>query len=315
MDQVAQAVELHRRQHVQKEGGDVETIKLTIPDGAHKVQPLGPAPQLKIRDLMPKGQAAQTGKLNPEMVANMPDKTNCAEFFIIQQIVGINGMSIPSKDTFDSIMDNVALKLPDRRCIILILINNLNAQNNFYNTYPLYPLQIGQTKDQHMDGPMPTLNEAQCRRKTDDRTNGWKNKEFDRRRAANEGKMGRNYTKIEKYAKVFRRRRTENLLYLIFIHPNNFIQIKIGHTSPQQGNLLNKCAVNSYYAYGNIYVILAEVDSGKNIQLSRQLNASKITGWNSNSSSIVVTHMTRIDRQTVIIYARNDNSKYIYDFN
>ena len=111
MDQVAQAVEVHRRQHVQKEGGDVETIKLTIPDGAHKVQPLGPAPQLKIKDLMPKGQASQTGKLNPEMVANMPNKTNCAEFFIIQQIIGTTGMSIPDKNTFDGIMDAVALKL------------------------------------------------------------------------------------------------------------------------------------------------------------------------------------------------------------
>ena len=57
LDQVAKAVEQHRKQHIQEEGGDYENLQIRIPDAADRVAPLGPAPKIKIKDLMPKGQA------------------------------------------------------------------------------------------------------------------------------------------------------------------------------------------------------------------------------------------------------------------
>ena len=97
LDQVAQAVEKHRRQHMQEEGEEVETLQIMIPDAADQVKPLGPAPKIKIKDLMPKGQANQTGKLNPDQFANLPNKANCAEFFIVADTKSQDGMSLPDK--------------------------------------------------------------------------------------------------------------------------------------------------------------------------------------------------------------------------
>ena len=111
LDQVAKAVKKTRKQHIQEEGGDYENLQITIPDAADRVTPLGPAPKIKIKDLMPKGHANQTGKLNPNQVANMPNRANCAEFFIVEDTKSVDGMALPNKKTFDKLVNTATMQL------------------------------------------------------------------------------------------------------------------------------------------------------------------------------------------------------------
>ena len=113
LDQVAQAIEKYRKQYVQEEGDDIETLGIMIPDAADRVELLGPAPQIKIKDLMPQGQSNQTGKINPNQIANMSTRKNCAEFFIVEDVKTEVGMSLPDKKTFDKLINTATLQLLD----------------------------------------------------------------------------------------------------------------------------------------------------------------------------------------------------------
>ena len=60
---------------------------------------------------MPRGQANQTGKFNPNQIANLPNKKNCAEFFIVEDVKTEEGMSLPDKKTFDKLVNTATLQL------------------------------------------------------------------------------------------------------------------------------------------------------------------------------------------------------------
>ena len=109
MEQVAEALQKHRQQHV-GEGENVELLKLTVP-ASLTAPKQAPAAKMTVAELMPSGQAAETGSIDPKMIANLPNRQNCAEFFLMQQNIGVRGMSIPTKETFDEVTGTAAIKL------------------------------------------------------------------------------------------------------------------------------------------------------------------------------------------------------------
>lgn len=79
LEQVAQALEKHKKGR-EGEGEDVELLKLTVL-ASLKAPKQGQAGKMTVADLMPSGQTSETGQVDPNMVANLPDRQNCAEFF------------------------------------------------------------------------------------------------------------------------------------------------------------------------------------------------------------------------------------------
>ena len=83
LEQVADALEKHRRQHV-PEGEEVELLKQVIPAELTAPKQV-PAAKMTVAELMPSGQSLETGQVDPQMIANLPNRQNCAEFFLMQQ--------------------------------------------------------------------------------------------------------------------------------------------------------------------------------------------------------------------------------------
>ena len=71
LEQVADALEKHRKQHV-AEGEEVELLKQVIP--AELTAPKqAPAAKMTVSELMPSGQSLETGQVDPQMIANLPN--------------------------------------------------------------------------------------------------------------------------------------------------------------------------------------------------------------------------------------------------